>query len=189
MVRDPLDVLASNLNYVRLLRYDEAASADEALVRNYADAFIAARGDPAWRETGYGSWVENVESWRGQAHGHDVLMVRYEDLLADTRAEMDRICAFLDLGYAAPRIERAIGNSTFEAMRRLEDTEKRDKKNGIFYDPSRENAYKAGLRFMNRGEAGAGKRVLTPDQFARATEAFRPALAKHGLDGYLAEYA
>ncbi len=167
----------------------DKAEMDKIVAQTYVDEYIAARGDPAWRETGYGSWVENVESWRREAHGHEVLMVRYEDLLADTRAEMDRICAFLDLGIDAPRIEQAVGNSTFEAMRRLEDTEKRDKKNGIFYDPSRENAYKAGLRFMNRGEAGAGKRVLTPDQIARAAVAFRPALAKHGLDRYLAEYA
>lgn len=189
IVRNPLDVLVSNLNYSRLLRYDEAAGADEALAHKYADAFIAARGDPAWRETGYGSWVGNVESWRREAHGHEVLMVRYEDLLADTRAEMDRICAFLGLGHDSARIEAAIRDSSFESMRRLEDTEKRDKKPGIFYDPSRENAYKVGLRFMNRGEAGAVKRVLTPDQIARAAEAFRPALAKHGLDRYLAEYA
>ncbi len=188
IVRNPLDVLVSNLNYSRLLRYDETAGADAEPAREYADAFIAARGDPAWRETGYGSWVENVESWRGEAHGHDVLMVRYEDLLADTRAEMDRICAFLDLGHDSARIDAAIRDSSFESMHRLEDIEKREKKPGIFYDPSRERAYRAGLRFMNRGERGDGKRTLMPSQVTRAMEAFGPTLEKYGLDQYIVEF-
>jgi hypothetical protein len=181
IVRNPLDVLVSNLNYSRLLRYDEAAGADEALAHKYADAFIAARGDPAWREIGYGSWVENVEIWLGGGHGCPVLTVRYEDLLTDTRAEMDRICAFLDLRRDPVRIDAAIRDSSFDSMRRLEDAEKREKKSGIFYDPTREAAYQAGFRFMNKGKRGDGRRSLTPLQLGRAMDAFGPTLEKYDL--------
>ena len=187
IVRNPLDVLVSNLNYSRLLRYDEAAAADETLAQKYADAFIAARGDPAWRETGYGSWVENVESWLSGGHGCPVLTVRYEDLLTDTRAEMNRICAFLDVGYDSARIDAAIRDSSFESMRRLEDKETREKKSGIFYDPARERAYQAGFRFMNKGKRGGGKRALTPSQLVRAMEVFGPTLEKYELNQYVFE--
>lgn len=101
---------------------------------------------------------------------------------------MDRICAFLDLGHDSARIDAAIRDSSFESMHRLEDIEKREKKPGIFYDPSRERAYRAGLRFMNRGERGDGKRTLLPSQVTRAMEAFGPTLEKYGLDQYIVEF-
>ncbi len=148
IVRNPLDVLVSNLNFLLLRRYDEVdkmaqgmgpnvdkAEMNKIVAQIYVDEYIAALGDPGWRETGYGSWVENVESWLSGGHGCPVLTVCYEDLLTDTRAEMDRICAFLDLRRDPARIEAAIRDSSFESMRRLEDAEKREKNRASFTTP------------------------------------------------------
>ena len=97
------------------------------------------------------------------------------------------ICAFLDVGHDSARIDAVIRDSSFESMRRLEDAEKREKKPGIFYDPARERAYQAGLRFMNKGKPGGGKRALTPSQLVRAMEAFGPTLEKYELNQYVFE--
>ena len=69
-----------------------------------------------------GSWGENVMSWLG-ARGHDreFLLVRYEDLLEDTRREMTRVSEFLGLQASRERIARAIELSTADSMRKLED--------------------------------------------------------------------
>src|ERR1022692_875988 len=69
-----------------------------------------------------GSWGENVMSWVG-ARGHDreFLLVRYEDLLEDTRREMTRISEFLGLVHiSAEQIAKAVELSSAENMRKLE---------------------------------------------------------------------
>jgi hypothetical protein len=69
-----------------------------------------------------GSWGENVVSWIG-ARGHDreFLLVRYEDLLEDTRREMTRLAEFLGLAhFSAEQIDKAIELSSAENMRKLE---------------------------------------------------------------------
>jgi hypothetical protein len=69
-----------------------------------------------------GSWGENVMSWVG-ARGHDreFLLVRYEDLLEDTRREMTRISEFLGLVHiSAEQIDKAVELSSAENMRKLE---------------------------------------------------------------------
>jgi hypothetical protein len=69
-----------------------------------------------------GSWGDNVMSWVG-ARGHDreFLLVRYEDLLEDTRREMMRISEFLGLAHiSAEQIDKAVELSSAENMRKLE---------------------------------------------------------------------
>ena len=69
-----------------------------------------------------GSWGDNVMSWVG-ARGHDreFLLVRYEDLLEDTRREMTRISEFLGLVHiSAEQIDKAVELSSAENMRKLE---------------------------------------------------------------------
>jgi hypothetical protein len=71
-----------------------------------------------------GSWGENVMSWLG-ARGHDreFLLVRYEDLLADTHREMTRIAEFLRLDASAEKISKAVEFSSAENMKKLEIAE------------------------------------------------------------------
>ncbi len=98
-----------------------------------------------------------VPTWRAWARAPGVLLVRYEDLVADTGAELDRLAAHLGLVLAAG--ERAA------ILER--------------HPPGAGGEGPADQHF-NRGEAGRFRREMTAGEQARAAAALGPALAEMG---------
>lgn len=111
IVRDPRDVVVSYFHYAQKMR---AASGTEDIAGFWND-LLGGRVD------GFGTWPEHVGSWLG-ARGEDpaFLLLRYEDMLADTSAAARSLAQFLDLGVDDATIDRAVSLSTFERMRALE---------------------------------------------------------------------
>ncbi len=75
----------------------------------------------------YGSWGENVGSWLAARQksqkfqsGQYFLLVRYEDLVDDTKCELARIAGFLGINPTPERLARAVECSSADHMRRLE---------------------------------------------------------------------
>lgn len=71
----------------------------------------------------WGTWPTHVGGWwQRSAEAHNVMIVRYEDMLADLRATADRIASFIGLSPATedewPSIAEACG---FDHMRRHRD--------------------------------------------------------------------
>ncbi len=115
LVRDPRDVCLSYFRFMQrngriTLRPgdDEAASFDR-----FVDAFIAGRLDA------HGTWEKHLLSWLDAARdGHcDVLLLRYEDLRADTPSAVERIADWLGTGLAAGDAERIADRCSIERMR------------------------------------------------------------------------
>lgn len=79
IVRDPRDVAISYFHFVRKAKHLPV----DATMADFMDLFLAGRIDP------YGSWGENVGSWLGARRGtSDCIVVRYEDLLDNTEAQL-----------------------------------------------------------------------------------------------------
>jgi len=89
-------------------------------------------------------------------HCPELLVLTYETLHAAPEPEVRRLAAFLGLDVTAEQITAAVAASSFEAMRRSEDTK------GRRYGGS-------GFRFMRQGAVGAGFAAITAD----------PALDRH----------
>jgi hypothetical protein len=106
IVRDGRDVYTSYYHY-RLEGLPEGITFAEYLAR-----------DDHWPTT----WGRHVESWReGMADRPDqLLMVRYEDLLADAETELARMTRFLGLHASDEAIAASVAASRFESMRRIE---------------------------------------------------------------------
>jgi hypothetical protein len=111
VVRDPRDVALSQYHFHRKRRLVD----DQYPVERFVARFTAG-------ETSiYGSWGENVGSWLATRHGRpEFLLLRYEDMIADTAAELIKVAAFLNLPIDSWRIAHAVEQSSASKMRELE---------------------------------------------------------------------
>jgi hypothetical protein len=111
LVRDPRDVVISEYHFNLKKRYiDPDVSLEE-----FSKRFL--RGET----TPYGSWWEHAASWIAPRQGNPAfLLVRYEDLLADSIGETRKIAQFLDISADDERLRKAVERSSANRMRELE---------------------------------------------------------------------
>lgn len=105
--RDVADVLVSYYHFYR------AYLGFEGSLDDFYARFVEGRVQ-------YGSWYDHVAGWRAHADDPDVLLVRYEELVQDRKAAIRRIIAFLRWERDERWIDRAVLESSFEAMKRRE---------------------------------------------------------------------
>jgi len=184
VVRHPIDVLASNLDYqvVRSPHLFTQATETERreAVRRWIEDYIAVGGDPTLLQHGIGSWSENVASWTEAPLPYPRLVLRYEDLKAATEPSLAKMAAFLEFTPDTGRIAEAVRRSSFEAMRALEEQEIRSRETGIFYSAGLEPGLARGHRFIRRGASGGQETLLTPAQRQAALERFGSTMARFG---------
>ena len=116
-------------------------------------------------------WSGHVRSWT--AAPFPVLVVRYEDLLADTVGQLRGIVRFLRLEGAADedRLRRAAAFSSFARLREREDRE------GF-----RGHRWNHRHPFFRSGESGGWRRHLTPAQARRVVHAHAGTMEAFGYD-------
>ena len=68
----------------------------------------------------YGSWFEHVAGWHEHADDPDVLILRYEELLDDRKGSIAKILEFLGWDRDERSVDRAVIESSFDAMKRRE---------------------------------------------------------------------
>src|SRR5271166_1001432 len=111
LVRDPRDVAVSEYHFDLKKRYIES----DVTLEQFVKRFIA--GDTS----SYGSWWEHAASWIAARHGNPAfLLVRYEDLLADSVGETAKIAKFLGIQATQERLLAAVDRSSADRMRKLE---------------------------------------------------------------------
>ena len=173
VVRNPMDVMMSNLNYAFTLHGIENNPAVRNRIKEqYIEQFTVLRGDPNWIRLGRGSWVDHVRSWIGNEPGLPNLVLKYEEMLADPVGQLGSISRFLNLGSSAAELQAAVANSTFGRMKAIEETELSHKIRGFYLSENSEQGIAHGNRFMYRGKAGEGEKELTPSQRQRFVEQF-----------------
>ena len=120
-------------------------------------------------------WSGHVESWRSAPF--PVLVVRYEDLLADTAGQLARMTRFLGLAGAADgrRLRRAAAAADFT---RLQEQEARD---GFHHRLPRCR------RFFRSGRSGDWRRHLSAAQALRVTRRHGAVMRACGYDPREAE--
>lgn len=183
IVRNPFDVLLSNLNYFFLTNQGLAGrTADELqqVANSYVSAYLQSGGDPRWKKINYGSWVEHVASWVENARGIPVKAVRYEDLLADTGSALRAVCDFIGLEVDDGRLAEAVERSSFESMRAMEEHEIAQKRPGMFYNQGIESTAARGFRFMNRGKAGEAANAFSAEALRAHAKVFMPTIERFG---------
>lgn len=116
IVRDPRDVVLSYYDFQRKYRQIE----DGYPLERYVGDFVRGQiGSADW-----GTWLENVATWvytRGRSK--EFLLLRYEDMMANTVSELTRIAHFLGIEPDPARVRRAVELSSADRMRQLEKQE------------------------------------------------------------------
>ena len=106
-----------------------------------------------------GRWDEHVTGW-ATAPGLGAHVVRYEDLLEDTEAELHRLMVYLKAPIDDKAMARAIEAASFGNLQKQEAAK------GFKERP-------AGMaQFFATGRAGGWREKLTPDQVARIRKGF-----------------
>jgi hypothetical protein len=181
IVRHPADVLLSNYHYSRRSG-SSAIAEDRAAFMQYFERYIEAGGDPRWIKLGMGTWEQNVSSWT-RPQEFPVLTLRYEDLLTDAPAVLEKVCRFLALERSREDISRAAAGASFERMRAIEEADIRAQRVGIFYKPYLREPIEAGLRFMRAGRNGEAARILSLEQQQSVQRTFGPMMLELGYRG------
>lgn len=111
----------------------------------------------------YGSWFDHVDGWHSHASDPSVLLLQYEALRAERRAEVERMAEFLGLGHDPQIIDRAYEQSSFEAMKAREHV----------FDHATALLLERGVSpksFIRSGSVGEGDMQLSDEQRLAFTE-------------------
>ena len=115
LVRDPRDVCVSYYHYLgNILR---SFDPDRTSLQDFVGMFVAGGFDD------YGTWGEHTNSWLA-AESADLLLLKYEDLLADAPGSLARTCKFLGLDDDSAAILKAVEDCSLDRLREKEEQER-----------------------------------------------------------------
>lgn len=100
---------------------------------------------------------ENVASWLSVSSldSSRVLVLRYEDMLSDTKGSVKQINDFLHLPSCERDIDHIVSMSSFERMKNLEI------KQSLNWKPVKNS--RKDISFVRSGKKGEGRDVLSPE--------------------------
>jgi hypothetical protein len=164
IVRDPRDVVVSQFHFYRKRR----RIGDDYSIEQFVTRFVA--GDTS----DYGSWGDNVATWLvTRQKSADFLLLRYEDLLAQTASELQRIAQFLRLETTPALISQAVERSSAKQMRKLESPES----TAIVTKNTRQD-----IPFVRAAEAGGWMRTLSEKSLIELESAWAPIMKWLGYE-------
>lgn len=181
IVRNPLDVVASAVNY-EFLKKPPPKNADERrqMRDRYVHDFITHGAVPGWIEARWGSWDQNVRSYAIDKPRFPGLVLKYEDMVSEPLAQFARAVSFLGIRHNSQQLQEAVEASSFDNMKAIEDREVRNGKTGFFSRESSPAGLDAGHRFMSRGKPGGSELVLTASEREQLLERFGPTMEQVG---------
>lgn len=159
VLRNPLDVAIS-------LSHHFGETIDEAIA-HLADEGAGTPVTGKHVPEVHRSWSTHVASWTAVPNPQ-LLVLRYEDLLLKPKKYFKKVAQFLGLKPPQERLERAIRNSSFKALKAQEQ------KTGF-----KERSDKADA-FFREGRAEQWRDVLTPDQVRRIIADHHAQMARFG---------
>jgi Sulfotransferase domain len=165
IVRDPRDVVVSQYHYHRKIRKID----DDSPIEKFVTRFLAGETCP------HGSWGQNVSTWLYTSEGNSrFLMLRYEDLVADTAHELTKVATFLHLDAGSQQIAQAVKRSSADQMRKLEKAQ--PNKNELM------KGSRTDLSFVRAAGSGGWRSDLPAPMAVRIEEAWGPLMRHLGYE-------
>jgi hypothetical protein len=165
IVRDPRDVAVSQYHYHRKLR----RIGDDSPIENFVTRFLAGETCP------HGSWGENVTTWLvSREKDSRFLLLRYEDMVADTQQELNKIAKFLGFPNTPDQIATAVERSSASRMRKLEQAETDE--------CSLTQGSRKDLSFVRSASSGGWRNELPAAQVERIETAWAPLMQHLGYE-------
>lgn len=157
VVRDPRDVILSQYHYHRKRRVID----DQFPLEIFVDRFLAGE------TCSYGSWAENVSTWlMTRRNDPRFLLLRYEDMIADTADELAKIASFMGIAATRERLLQAVERSSADNMRKLEKEHS--------HMSSMTKSSRQDLPFVRSASKGGWKSGLPETEVAKIETAWAP---------------
>jgi hypothetical protein len=167
IVRDPRDVALSYYDFQRKYRQIE----DGYPLSQYVDDFVGGRLSSA----DWGTWGENVGSWVSARQKHaGFLLLRYEDMMADTARELAKIAAFLGIAPDPEALTNAINLSSADRMRSLE------KSQGNEWVSTKNK--RSDIPFIRTASSGGWRKLLPANSVAAIESTWGPLMSRLGYE-------
>jgi hypothetical protein len=164
IVRDPRDVLISYYEF----QLKRRVISEELSLEDFVPHFMESEIEPKT-----GSWRDHVVSWTATRGGQkNFLLLRYEDMLADTKKESTKIAAFLGLDSSPERIARAVALSSADRMRKLEKEQSRQWKET--------KKTRQDKPFVRKAASGGWKSILSEKSVAQLESAWGDVMRSAG---------
>ena len=159
ILRNPLDVAISLAHH-----YSEPVDwAIELMARPGAGTKLTDKHVPEV----YDTWSAHVQSWTARPDRR-VLVIRYEDLVAEPKIHFEKVARFLIPDPGEERLQRAIRNSSFDVLRAQEEA------TGFRERPEQSRF------FFREGRAGQWRDAMTEEQIERVVAAHSEQMARFG---------
>lgn len=141
MARDPRDVAVSAYHHVSLVRGE-----DPDFEKFLRDFFLG--------RSPFGSWFQHIASWWPHRDDPNVLLVRYEEVVADLEGAVRRVAAFCGIEVREEDMPRILERCSIDFMKRHQEK----------FDPRTRRISRSPAQFIRQGKAGAGRESLTQEQ-------------------------
>lgn len=165
IVRDPRDVVVSQYHYHRKIK----KIADDSPIETFVRRFLAGETCP------HGSWGQNVATWLYTSERDPrFLMLRYEDMVADTPRELRKIVAFLNFKTTPEQIAQAVERSSADQMRRMEKAQ--TKEHGLVKGSRKD------LSFVRAAGSGGWRKDLPMPMVEKIEAAWGPVMRHLGYE-------
>jgi len=165
IVRDPRDVVVSQYHYHRKIRKIE----DHSPIEKFVARFLAGETCP------HGSWGQNIGTWLYTSEGNPrFLLLRYEDLVANTPRELAKVVAFLHFTAGPEQIAQAVERSSADHMRKLEETQ--TDKNALMKGSRKD------LSFVRAAGSGGWRKELPAPLVEKIEAAWGPLMRHLGYE-------
>ncbi len=158
IVRDPRDVYVSYYHYLKKKLQKEDSEFSSFLRK--PDLYPS-------------RWHHHVQSWVDNKR-NDFLLIRYEDLLSNTEKELTKVIQFLGWEKSEKELKRAVNNSSFSQMSKLEDTKGRPFK-------TKEDEAQSS-KFVRSGKSGDWKSTFSSDDLIFLKEECGEISSKFGYE-------
>ncbi len=171
IVRDGRDVAVSGLFHVYRSRVVEGGETD-SILKTRVERVLAGESERLFTDEHLTvrakSWAEVttvIDDLLSPGLGERYLLLRYEDLLADTRASIERIFDFLGVGHDPDLVAKIMERTSFKRMSGGRQAGQQDVSSG-----------------RRKGQAGDWVNYFTPRDRALFAAAAQPALERFGYE-------
>jgi len=159
IMRNPLDMAIS---YAR--HYDVAVEQAVQVVGSHENANAPT---PKTVAMFLGSWSDHVRSWTNLSP-YPLLVLKYEDILADPETEFKKVLKHLDVPLDQDRLERAIKFSSFKELTKQEE-------NSGFIEKSEKSD-----KFFSKGQSGQWKSEMSQELIDKICTDHKQVMERYG---------